>query len=251
MPMIDVPTPGGDAEAFLALPKDHQDGQTHPGVLFFMDAIGLRPQIEQMAQRIADWGYVVLAPNVFHRTGTAAEIAPKGDLREPGEREKFFKTLGPHFQALTSQVSDEDTTAYIAALRARPEVSDGPMGTTGYCLGARLATRAAGNHPDDIAAVGGFHGGRLATDAEDSPHLKLADARAEFVYGHADNDQSMPPEAVQKLGEALTSAGLTAKNEVYAGAAHGYSMKDTSMYDEAAAERSFAELEALFARTLR
>lgn len=251
MPMIDVPTPGGDAEAFLALPKDHQDGQTHPGVLFFMDAIGLRPQIEQMAQRIADWGYVVLAPNVFHRTGSVAEIAPKVDLREPGERDKFFPTIMPHMKALTSDKSDEDTAAYIAALRARPEVADGPMGTTGYCMGARLATRAAGNHPDDIAAVGGFHGGNLVTDAEDSPHLKLADARAEFVYGHADNDQSMGPEAIEKLGQALQAAGLTAKNEVYAGAPHGYSMNDTSMYDEAGAERSFTELEALFARTLR
>lgn len=243
--------PGGTAEAFLAVPSDHTDGQTHPGVLFFMDAIGLRPQIEQMAQRIADWGYVVLAPNVFYRTGTAEEIAPKEDLREPGARDAFFPTIMPHMQALTSDKSNEDTAAYLAALRARPEVADGPMGTTGYCMGARLATRAAGNHPDDIAAVAGFHGGGLVTEDADSPHLSLPQARAEFVYGHADNDQSMGPEAVEALGTALEAAGLTAANEVYAGAPHGYSMNDTSMYDEAAAERSFTELEALLGRTIR
>ncbi len=61
----------------------------------------------------------------------------------------------------------------------------------------------------------------------------------------------MPPEAVATLGETIAASGLTALNEVYEGAAHGYSMADTSMYDAAAAERSFVTLEALFARTLR
>jgi carboxymethylenebutenolidase len=98
--------------------------------------------------------------------------------------------------------------------------------------------------------VGGFHGGGLVTDAEDSPHRGLGDARAEYVFGHADQDRSMPPEAVETLGKALAEAGLTASNEVYEGAAHGYSMADTPMYDEAAAERHFAALEALFDRAL-
>ena len=100
-------------------------------------------------------------------------------------------------------------------------------------MGARLAVRTADLDPE-VAAVGGFHGGGLVTDAEDSPHRGLPTARAEFVFGHADNDRSMPPEAIVTLGEALRGAGLTASNEVYEGAAHGYSMSDTSMYDEAA-----------------
>jgi carboxymethylenebutenolidase len=124
------------------------------------------------------------------------------------------------------------------------------LGVVGYCMGARLSVRAACGHPDDVAACGGFHGGGVVTDAPDSPHRGLGSARAEFVFGHVDNDGSMPPEAVEALGRALAAAGLTAKNEVYAGAAHGYSMADTSVYDEAATERHFAELEALFARAL-
>jgi carboxymethylenebutenolidase len=60
----------------------------------------------------------------------------------------------------------------------------------------------------------------------------------------------MPPEAVAALGRALDEAGLTARNEVYPGAGHGYTMADTAVYDEAATERHFHELEALFARTL-
>ncbi|WP_460786640.1 dienelactone hydrolase family protein [Nocardioides maradonensis] len=248
--MIDLPLPDGTVEAYLALPPDLAPGETRPGVLFFMDAFGLRPQIEAMAERIAAWGYVVLAPNVFHRTGTVADIAPTADLRIPEERERFFATLRPHFAALTPDRSDADTVAYLAALRARPEVGDGPIGVTGYCMGARLATRAAGNHPDDVAAAAGFHGGRLATEDPDSPHLLLAHARAEVVYGHADLDPSMPPDAVARLGEALAAAGLTATNEVYAGAQHGYTMADTSSYDEAAAERAADALRSLLARTL-
>ena len=84
-----------------------------------------------------------------------------------------------------------------------------------------------------------------------SPHRGLGSARAELVFGHADQDASMPPEAVAELGRTLAEHGLVATNEVYAGAPHGYTMSDTPMYDEAAAERHFAELEALFGRTLR
>ena len=238
---------GGVAEAYLARPA--ADGGEHPGVLFFMDAIGLRPQIAEMCQRIADWGYVVLAPNVFHRNGRADDLAPKADLTQPGEREAFFKGVMPRVQALTSALAEQDIPADLAALRGLEGVAEGPVGATGYCMGARLAIRAANLDPG-VAAVGGFHGGGLVTDAEDSPHRGLGNARAEYVFGHADQDRSMPPEAVEALGKALAEAGLTARNEIYEGAAHGYSMADTSMYDEVATERHFAELEALFDRAL-
>jgi carboxymethylenebutenolidase len=88
------------------------------------------------------------------------------------------------------------------------------------------------------------------TDAEDSPHHGLPRARAEFVYGHADHDASMPPEAVEALGVALTEAGLVHTNAIYPDAPHGYTMADTSMYQEVGAQRHYEELRALFARTL-
>jgi carboxymethylenebutenolidase len=248
MALIDIPVPGGSAEAWLSRPAD--DSREQPGVLFFMDGIGLRPRIYEMADRIATWGYVVLAPNVFWREGSAAELAPKTDLREPGERERFFAGAGPRIQRLTPDLALADIGAYVEALHGQPGVSAGPIGTVGYCMGARLAVRAAGAHPDVVAAVAGFHGGGLVTDADDSPHKGLAAARAEFVFGHADNDRGMTPENVEALGRALDDAGLTATNEVYAGALHGYTMSDTSVYDEDASERSFKELQALLTRTL-
>jgi carboxymethylenebutenolidase len=247
---IEIAMDGGTSEAYVARPQvaDGPEGP-YPGVLFFIDAIGLRPRIAEMAQRIADWGYVVLAPNVLWRDGTAAETSPEGDLRAEGAREAFFEGAMKRVKALSADRAEADIPVYLAALRDLDDVDTGPVGTTGYCMGARLAVRAAGLD-DQVAAVGGFHGGGLVTDAEDSPHRALVTADAEFYFGHADQDRSMPPEAIEALGRALERAGLAATNEVYKGAAHGYSMADTSMYDEAATERHFRELEELFDRTL-
>jgi carboxymethylenebutenolidase len=117
-------------------------------------------------------------------------------------------------------------------------------------MGARLAIRAAGRFPGTVAAVGGFHGGGLVTDAPDSPHLAIASSTAEYVFGHADQDGSMPLEAVAALEETLQAADRPHLNEIYERAAHGYTMADTSTYDEAGAERHFTVLRDLLARAL-
>ncbi len=246
MDLVDVPVPDGTTQAHLSRPPRG----TGPGVLFFMDAIGVRPQIAAMCDRIASWGYVVLAPNVFHREGDVDAVRPDTDLREDGAREAFFADAMPRVHRLTSDLAVPDIAAYTRFLRDLDGVADGPMGTTGYCMGARLAVRAAGAHSEEYAACGGFHAGGLVTDEPDSPHLAAGHARAEFVFGHADHDRSMPPEAVATLGATLASYDLTVRNEVYPDAPHGYTMADTAMYQEAGAERHFRELEALFARTL-
>ena len=243
--MLTLPMPDGAAEAYVA---PAPDGRPAPGVLFVIDAIGLRPRIEEMADRIASWGYTVLAPNVFHREGQRRRSRPQADLREPGAREAFMGEAMGRVRRLTPDLLARDLPAYLSALRALPEVAGEEVGVTGYCMGARIAIRAAGLDPA-VVAVGGWHGGGLVTDGADSPHLALATARAAFAFGHASHDRSMPPEAVAALGAALDAAGLSAVNEVFPGP-HGYSMADTSMYDEESAERHFASLRTLLASTL-
>lgn len=249
--LIEIPVGAGVAEAYVARPDaGTAPADELPPVLFFIDAIGLRPQIAMMAERIADWGYVVLAPNIFHRLGTAAETSPREPLLTPGAREAFFAAMGTRVADYTPALSGSDTDAWLAALTALPGVASGPVGVTGYCMGARVATRAAGDHPEVVAAVGGFHGGGLVTEAPDSPHLSLATARAEFAYLHADQDRSMPASAVAALGDALAAHHLVASNEIAPGAPHGYTMADTPSHHEAAAERHFLVLQGLLARTL-
>ncbi len=240
---IEIETADGVAEAYLA-------GEAgRPGVLFYVDAIGLRPRIEEMADRIASWGYVVLAPHVFYRDGRAADLAPKDDLRDPGAREAFFDSgVADRVAALTPDRSGPDAEAWVSTLAQH--AGDGPIGVTGYCMGARLAVRTAGQFPGTVGAVGGFHGGRLVTDADDSPHLAIAGSTAEYVFGHADQDPSMPLEQVEALEQALVAAGRPHLNEVYRGAAHGYTMADTSVYDEAGTERHFTVLRGLLDRVL-
>jgi carboxymethylenebutenolidase len=135
-------------------------------------------------------------------------------------------------------------------LQDLPTSRAGDVGVTGYCMGGRLAFLAACRRPDLVAATGVFHAGGLATDAPDSPHRSIGNARAELFIGHADKDRSNPPEAIATLEAALGETDLTYTSEVFEGAAHGYTMSDTSSYDEAATERHFRELEALFARNL-
>ena len=241
---IELQAGSGAAEAYLT------GNRGDPGVLFYMDAIGLRPQIEEMADRIASWGYVVLAPNVFYRDGSAEELAPEQDLREPGAREAFFSSgVADRVLGLTPDRFAPDADTYVRTLLEH--AGAGPIGLTGYCMGARLAVRTAGWFPDQVAAVGGFHGGGLVTDAEDSPHLAIASSTADYVFGHADNDRGMTVANVAALEETLQAAGRPYLNEIYENAPHGYTMSDTSMYEEAGAERHFEELSGLLARTLR
>lgn len=244
---IDVPTPDGTAEAWLARPDP--DGP-HPGVVLFMDAIGLRLRIHDMADRIASWGYVVLAPNVFYREGSAAETSPDGPLDTDEKRAAFFTHAMPRVGRLTPELAGRDLDAYLTTLLDQPGVT-APLGVVGYCMGARLAVRAACARPEVVAACGGFHGGGLATEGADSPHVGLTRARAAFAFGHADADPSMDDAAVARLGTALTDAGLRHVNQIYPGARHGFTMADTSVYDESATERHFSELQTLFDAALR
>lgn len=243
--LMEITTSAGTAEAYLA----RAEGESRGGVLFFMDAIGLRPRIADMVDTIAGWGYTVLAPNVFYRVGTAAETSPSTDLRDPEARAAFFSSgVMDRVNGLTPDQVAIDVPAYVAVLDEY--TGGGPIGTTGYCMGARLAVRTAGLLPDRVAAVGGFHGGGLVTEDPDSPHTKIAGTHGEYVFGHADNDASMTPDNVATLEKVLEEAGLVHSNEIYPGAAHGYTMEDTSQWNAAACERHFVELKALLDRTV-
>ncbi|MFT4126621.1 MAG: dienelactone hydrolase family protein [Gordonia sp. (in: high G+C Gram-positive bacteria)] len=238
---------GNRADAYVARPDT---AGPHPGVLFLVDAFGVREQTRRMADRIASWGYVVLAPNVFYRSGTAEELEPTESLLTPDGRAAAYAALRPRTRSLTDEALMADLPAYIDALQALPGVTPGPIGITGYCMGGRLALRAATIRPDDVAAVGLFHTGGLVTDTPDSPHLSLADVAATVLAVHADGDRSLPPQAIAQFEHALITAGVTHSTTVYPGAEHGYTMADTSSYNHDAAEYHFTELATLFRRTL-
>ncbi len=240
---VEVQTADGAANAYLAQPGHDGD---HPGVLLLMDAYGLRPRIEEMADRIAGHGHVVLAPNVFYRAGRSP-IPELPDLSDPDSRASLWGKLRPLIGQLTPESVASDGEAYLDYLG---NLTGGPAAITGYCMGGRLGWRIATTAGDRVAALAAFHPGGLVTDQPDSPHRSAAELGAELYLGFADQDQSMTAEQIQTLGQALDEADVRYQAEVYEGAMHGYTMSDTPAYNEAAAERHFRELFALLERTV-
>jgi carboxymethylenebutenolidase len=240
---IAIPTGDGACRSHFFRP----DGEgSWPGVLFFMDGLGIRPALLDMCERLAGEGFAVLLPDLFHRAGPYEPLDPKqvfasGDIRT---------ALGHLFASTDHRRVAEDTAAFLAHLDARPDVAGRAVGVTGYCMGGGFALTAAGTHPERIAAAASFHGGRLATDDPDSPHRLAPKMRAQVYVAGADRDDSYPPEMAARLEEALTEAGVPHRCEIYAGALHGFTMADFPVYDEPAAERHWEELVALFRATL-
>jgi carboxymethylenebutenolidase len=240
---IQIQTPDGSADAYLATPPDAGE---HPGVLLLMDAFGLRPRIREMADEIAAQGYIVMAPNLFYRAGSEP-VPPRPDTFDEDARTAFMAKLGPLLGQLTPEAVARDGGAYLERLDA---LAPGPAAITGYCLGARVGLLIAAAHPERVAALGGFHGGRIVVDGPHSPHLTLPDVRAEIYFGHADEDPSMTPDQIATLDRAMDEAGIVHRSEVYAGARHGYTMADTPVYDEASTRRHYENLFALLSRAL-
>jgi carboxymethylenebutenolidase len=214
-----------------------------PAAIVYMDALAIRPALIAMAERLSNAGHVVLLPDLFYRYGPYPSFDPNavfaGDFRA---------IIGPLRATTSNRKAAEDSAAFLACLDGREDVT-GKVGVVGYCMGGGMALAAAGTYPDRIAAAGLFHAGNLATDDEDSPHRLVPTLKAELYVGVADNDHSYPPEMAERFKAALDDAHVTYRHEFYPGAAHGWTMPDFPVYDEAAAERHWRELLALFTRS--
>jgi carboxymethylenebutenolidase len=241
---VQIPTADGTAEAYLVVPDG--DGP-FPGVLFFMDAFGLRPRLQEMAERIAERGYAVLVPNLFYRSASGPLVAPE-ELTDAEKRGAAFGRLGPMMQALTSERMSADAGSYLDFLAAQPGVSDEPVVAVGYCMGGRNGLISIAAHPDRIKALASFHAGGVVTDAPDSAHLRVGSITGELYFAHADNDGSMNPDQIKAFEAALDEAGVTYTSEVYPGAPHGFTMSDTAMFHLEGEQRHWVALFALLDR---
>ncbi|GAA4995744.1 dienelactone hydrolase family protein [Actinopolymorpha pittospori] len=240
-----IPTTDGQADAFAAFPDR---GERQPGVLLYADAFGVRPVLEGMARELAEHGYYVLVPNVFYRQGPAPVIELPEHIGEE-VRPAVIAQLMPLIRAHTTEHALRDADAYLRFLTNQPEVSAGPVGVVGYCMGAVLAMRTATVHPDQVAAVAGFHPGPLVTDAPDSPHRLVPERLTAQVHlGLAENDMS--PETISELNRALDAAGVGYAVEIYPGTIHGYTMSDTDAFNPSALQRHWDRLLPLLDRTL-
>ncbi len=210
-----------------------RDGdQARPGVLYYPDAGGVRETFAAMADRLAAQGFAVLLPDIYHRT----PYAPFDTATLFGDPEEFAR-LTALTRTLTPDMADDDAGAYLAALAGRPEVSHARLGTVGYCFGGGMALRAAGHHPQTVAATATFHGGNLAVaDDPASPHLVVEHMQAAVYIAAATDDAAFDAEQERRLRQAFTAAGVRADIETYP-AAHGFAVPDNPTHDAAADQR--------------
>ncbi len=218
-----------------------------PAVLVYMDGLAIRPAMLQIGERLATHGYFVLLPDLFYRAGPYEPMDPKAVFADPQRRKVLMEK---YFAVATSANIMSDTRAFLDYLAAQREVRPGGIGTTGYCMGGRMSLIAAGTYPQSIVAAASYHGGNLANDAPDSPHLLAPKMKARVYVGGAIEDQSFPDDMKARLEKALTDAGVDHVIETYP-ARHGWVFPDFPVYDAAASERHWQTMLALFEAKLK
>ena len=237
-----IETTDGRCDAHVLRP----DGKgPWPAVLMYMDGIGMREALVEIARRIAGAGYVVLLPDLFYRTGhRVADV--KAFFTDPAARREWMEKVLP---SATAEKVMADTHAFIRYLESRPDCRAQKIGITGYCMGGRMALTAAGTFGDRVACAASFHPGGLATDKPDSPHLLADRIRGEIYIAGAIEDAGFDDAQKDCLRKALGAAGVKFTLETYP-ARHGWVPADTPVHDPAQAERHFENLFSLFSRSL-
>ena len=244
MNTIDIQTADGVCPAYVYRPAGTGPW---PAVLVFMDGLGIRPAMLEVGERLASYGYFVLLPDLYYRSGRYEPMDPHTVFADADKRKVLMEkiaalTTRPHLLC--------DTRAFLDYLAAEPGVQKGGIGTTGYCMGGGMSLATAGLYPDQVVAAASYHGGRLASDLPTSPHLLAPQITARVYVAGAIEDPSFPDDMKARLETALTEAGVDHTIETYP-AKHGWVLRDTPTYDAAAAERHWLSLVALLDAKLK
>ncbi len=225
----------------------HPEGRgPWPAAIVYMDALGIRPAMMEIAERIADAGYYVLLPDLFYRVEFDTSRGLKV-FTDPAARHDLMTRVMPSASAANVM---RDTEALLAHLDAQPQVRADRIGITGYCMGGRLSLYAAGHFGDRVAAAAAYHPGGVATDAPDSPHRLAPRMKARVYVAGAIKDPNFDDAQKARLERALTEARVDHTIETY-NALHGFVPRDTPVHDEAATARHWETLLALFGQTLK
>jgi carboxymethylenebutenolidase len=250
---VQIKTADGTCDAAFV----HPVNGSHPAVIIWTDAFGLRPSMREMAKRLAADGYSVLVPNPFYRVAKSPvfESASTFNFGDPAQRAKLTPLMG---SINAAGAAERDAAAFIAWLDEQRQVDRTKrVGAQGYCMGGALVMRTAAAVPNRMGAGASFHGGGLVTANPDSPHLLAPRIKARMYFGVAANDDMQQPEAKARLKEAFDAAKVPAEVEVYAQAQHGWCVSDMPMqangqgiYSKPDADRAWGKLTALYKAAL-
>lgn len=224
--------------------REAQGASLRGGVLMYHDAFGLRPAMAEMGARLAAMGYAVLIPDLFNRFGDHGPHDAKTGLVEEASKQRLMGMIRGTSQAMTS----EDLPYFLNALDELG--ATGPLAVIGYCQGGARALTSAAMRRDRFVAAASLHGGNLASDAPDSPHLLAENITARLYIGTAAEDASFPEAQSTLLAASLRKAGVDFTLESYRGVQHGWTVPDSRVFDARAAERHWTRITALLAECM-
>jgi carboxymethylenebutenolidase len=229
---------GGTMRAYVARPA----GQgPFPGVVVGAEIYGITGHVRGVCERLADMGYLALAPDVHHRTAPWMELAED----EPGLA-RGFELL----HQLTREDALRDVRAAIDYLRITGSEC---IGMVGLSIGGHLAYLAACEF--DLAAAVIVYGGWIPTTDIPLSRPEPTLARTPGITGHllvlvGEHDQVISPEQRRQIAEALEAANVRHQIVAYPGVGHGFLNDRRDAFDAAASEDAWARIRALLADEL-
>ena len=242
--MVTFAAAGGTMDGLFV----HPARKKSPAVILWPDIAGLRPSKMAMGRRLAAEGFAVLVANPFYRSVAGVQFEDFAAFRDGGG----FQAVGPWREKNTPAAIMETAKSVVGWLDAQDAVDTSRgIGNQGYCMTGSWTFYTAAAVPSRVKAAASFHGGGLAGDAADSAMNMFDDMAdgAKALIAIAKNDDANAPADKDKLRAAAAAADLDLELEVYDGD-HGWTVLDSPAYAEAAAERAFGRLLALYRSAL-
>jgi carboxymethylenebutenolidase len=238
---VEVEVGGGPMRVLVSAPRG---AGVWAGVVCYSDIFQLTGPMVRACARLAGYGFVVAAPEIFHRVEPPGTVITFDD----GGR-----TRGLADAARTPVADfDADCRAALDYLAAHPRVAAGKLGAAGFCIGGHLAFRAALH--GDVRATAcfyptGVHDGKLGRDEDSGTLGRAREIRGELLLVFGSADPHVPEDGREKIAAALRAAGVSFRVKLYA-AEHAFMRDEGPRYDPEATDAAFAEMVNLFRRTL-
>ncbi len=232
---LQLNTPDGKMDAYVAQPKE---GGSYPGIVVLMEAFGLNDHIKKVTERIAQEGYVAIAPDLYHRE--SERLVPYSDLQ---------KAVGIMNRLQDAKVMD-DVGAAIAHLKSQSNVKAGAIGVTGFCMGGRFTYLAAAHYNKDVKAAVPFYPGGVPM-GNPSPLSRTGEIKCPIYLFFGGKDPLIPQEHVDKITAELTNKKVNFQIKVYPEATHGFFCDERPSYHPDSAKDAWEKLKSFFAQHLK
>jgi carboxymethylenebutenolidase len=224
---------------FVAAPK--QPGK-YPGILFYSDIFQLTGPTVRSCARLAGYGFVVAAPEIYHRIEPPGFVIPFDDAGRTVGLEDAAKTPVADF--------DADCRAALDYLAAYGAVASGKIGAGGFCIGGHLAFRAA-LQPDVKATAcfygTGIHNGKLGKDDAAGSLERAGEIRGELLLVWGALDPHIPEGGRARIEDTLREAGVRFSQRLYP-AEHAFMRDEGPRYDSEATDHAFGEMIGFYKR---